>query len=78
MTGRSTEAEKWAQRRRQLFGGQGRREWVAVELGLSLRTIERYEAEGPPAWYDFALVGLWNYRQLVMAGKEKPPAETGG
>lgn len=51
---------------------------MAVELGLSLRTIERYEAEGPPAWYDFALVGLWNYRQLVMAGKEKPPAETGG
>jgi hypothetical protein len=35
------------------------REEVAARLGLSVRTLYRYELEGAPAWYDFALVGLW-------------------
>lgn len=46
-------------RRRQLLGWQGGdRRWIAQQLGISVRTIERYENGGAPAWYNFALKGL--------------------
>ena len=34
-------------------------------LDLSERTLRRYEREGAPAWFDFALVGLWNHRRVT-------------
>lgn len=35
-----------------------RRDAIAGRLGLTLRTIERYETGTAPEWYDLALVGL--------------------
>jgi hypothetical protein len=53
------ESARWRRIRQQLFGESvpGRVE-VAGAFGLSLATIDRYEAHGPPAWYPLALEGL--------------------
>ncbi|HEY6141584.1 MAG TPA: helix-turn-helix transcriptional regulator [Thermoanaerobaculia bacterium] len=50
---------RWEQRRRELLGWQRYdRAFVADQLGVSQRTIERYETGETPDWYDLALVGL--------------------
>lgn len=59
---RQRRGDFWEKRRRAL--GLGDRKEVAAALGISWRALYRYEFENPPAWYDLALVGLWNYRQV--------------
>jgi hypothetical protein len=52
-------------------------EIVATLLGLSTRSIQRYEqAAEPPAWYQAALLGLvetFPDRQIARRGKPKKP-----
>lgn len=60
---RVVRALSWENRRRQLGLTGGGREWdlrqVATRLGISVRTVLRYEFGKAPRWYDYALVGLW-------------------
>jgi hypothetical protein len=58
---RSAEGERWHRRRLALFGWPaGRRVRVAAALGISIRTLERYEVakQGAPLLYELALEGL--------------------
>lgn len=48
----------WYKVRHTILGGRGDRETVARAFGLHLRTVEQYENEGPPDWYELALLGL--------------------
>lgn len=57
-------ARRWRQIRRDLLGHVYRRD-TAAELGISLRTVEKYETlEGPPLHYRLALIGA-----AVVKGK---------
>jgi DNA-binding XRE family transcriptional regulator len=72
----SVQGYDWETRRRQILGyGDHRREAVAKALGISRRSIERYETEGPPKWYEPALIGLARHRLEVKVSspaKKKP------
>lgn len=71
---REQRARRWHERRRELGLTSGKwdsplsREAVAPLLGLSLRTVQRYEFGEAPAWYDFALIGL---AVKLKGGKQK-------
>lgn len=64
---REARAVEWAKRRRAL-GLTDSREELAPMLGLSFRTLQRYEYGEAPGWYDLALVGL----SVKIRGKHKP------
>lgn len=52
-------AADWEKRRYELLGGErGSVEAVAAALDLSVRTLQRYEFDGAPRWYELALIGL--------------------
>jgi hypothetical protein len=49
----------WERRRHELLGYRdGELRTVARNLGLSVRTLQRYEFDGAPGWYELALIGL--------------------
>lgn len=49
----------WERRRLDLLGREkGHREDVAPQLGISVRSIVRYQCGSPPAWNELALMGL--------------------
>lgn len=55
----TSETLAWNDRRRKLLGWRGTdRQWVADRLGISARTVERYEHGTAPQWYELALEGL--------------------
>ncbi len=53
---KSPKARRWREIRRQLFGTVYRRD-TAAELGIALRTVEKYETFDPPRHYRLALIG---------------------
>lgn len=72
------ELASWWQRRRAALGLPKPRQAIAAKFGTSGRTISRYEHEGPPPWYELALVGWavqghesrpeWTVRDSAAAG----------
>jgi len=63
MHGREFTRTKWDLLREQLGLRDARgcthtRAWVAEQLGLGRRTLERYELSRAPQWYPLALLGL--------------------
>jgi len=65
----NAEGQRWRRRRLELLGRPDyHRQRVADALGLSLRTVQRYETEGPPAWYELALEGLAARKQKGQPG----------
>jgi len=66
----------WHQRRRELLGNVGGRpEAVAAALGLSVRTLRRYEYDGAPAWYELALIGLARSVRKGQADRPEPEGQ---
>jgi hypothetical protein len=58
-TAKTAEAARWRRIRHQVFGEPvPDRGAIAAAFGVSIWTIDRYEAHGPPAWYPLALEGL--------------------
>lgn len=53
-------------RRRYAYDRTLTRREIGLELGISERTLQRFEFWGAPAWYPIALVGLANRKR---AGK---------
>lgn len=78
-TEREKRAHDWERRRHDLLGGYGEPSSVArvaKDLGLSVRTLQRYEWDGAPAWYELALIGLAHARRAEAAEKRAPQAVT--
>jgi hypothetical protein len=68
-TEREDRAAAWERRRHELLNPD-HQDWrrasqqgVAAALGLSVRTLQRYEHDGAPGWYELALIGLAHARR---------------